>query len=33
MQYENVKTMKLFGVATINVNLLIFLINKKFLNK
>jgi Ras GTPase-activating-like protein IQGAP2/3 len=33
MQYENVKTIKLFGVATVNVNLLIFLINKKFLNK
>jgi len=33
MQYENVHSMKLFGVANVNINLLIFLINKKFLNK
>lgn len=33
MQYENVVSMKLFGIANVNVNLLIFLINKKFLNK
>jgi len=29
-QYENVQTMELFGIATVNVNLLVFLINKKF---
>jgi len=29
-QYENVQTMKLFDIATVNVNLLVFMINKKF---
>ena len=32
LQYENVQTMKLMDAVTVNVNLLIFLINKKFLN-
>lgn len=34
LQYENVPTMKLCdGQVTVNVNLLIFLINKKFFGK
>uniref|UniRef100_A0A3B3Z637 Uncharacterized protein n=1 Tax=Periophthalmus magnuspinnatus TaxID=409849 RepID=A0A3B3Z637_9GOBI len=33
LQYEGVAVMKLFGRATINVNLLIFLLNKKFYGK
>ncbi|KAG7271758.1 hypothetical protein CRUP_032661 [Coryphaenoides rupestris] len=33
MQYEGVAVMKLFDRATINVNLLIFLLNKKFYGK
>lgn len=32
-QYNNVTTFKMFEYCTINVNLLIFLINKKFYNK
>eukprot|EP00055_Hartaetosiga_balthica_P015715 m.94991 g.94991 ORF g.94991 m.94991 type:complete len:1619 (+) comp8935_c0_seq1:39-4895(+) len=32
-QYENVDTIKLFDMCTVNVNLLIFLINKKFYHK
>ena len=30
LQYEGLAVMKMFGRAKINVNLLIFLINKKF---
>lgn len=33
LQYEGVAVMKLFGRATVNVNLLIFLLNKKFYGK
>lgn len=33
LQYEGVAVMKLFDRATINVNLLIFLLNKKFYEK
>lgn len=33
LQYEGVAVMKLFDRATINVNLLIFLLNKKFYGK
>lgn len=33
LQYEGVAVMKLFDKATINVNLLIFLLNKKFYGK
>eukprot|EP00052_Salpingoeca_macrocollata_P027179 m.257054 g.257054 ORF g.257054 m.257054 type:complete len:1548 (+) comp22704_c2_seq1:460-5103(+) len=33
MQYENIPTTKLFDICTISVNLLIFLINKKFYGK
>ncbi len=33
MQYEGVAIMKMFEKARINVNLLIFLINKKFYSK
>ena len=29
-QFDNVQTMTLFGSAVVNVNLLLFLINKKF---
>ena len=30
LQYEGLAIMKMFGRVTVNVNLLIFLINKKF---
>ena len=30
LQYEGMAIMKMFGRVTVNVNLLIFLINKKF---
>jgi hypothetical protein len=33
LQYDGVAVMKMFGKATINVNLLIFLLNKKFYGK
>jgi hypothetical protein len=33
LQYEGVTILKMFGKAKINVNLLIFLINKKFYGK
>ena len=33
LQYEGVAVMKMFGRAKINVNLLIFLLNKKFYGK
>lgn len=33
LQYEGVAVMKIFDRATINVNLLIFLLNKKFYEK
>lgn len=33
LQYEGVAVMKLFNKAKVNVNLLIFLLNKKFLRK
>lgn len=33
LQYEGVAVMKLFDRATVNVNLLIFLLNKKFYGK
>ena len=33
MQYEGVAVMKILGRAKINVNLLIYLINKKFYGK
>uniref|UniRef100_A0A8C4TFU3 IQ motif containing GTPase activating protein 1 n=2 Tax=Polypteridae TaxID=8289 RepID=A0A8C4TFU3_ERPCA len=33
LQYEGVAVMKLFDRATVNVNLLIFLLNKKFYEK
>ncbi len=31
LQYQNTPTMKLFDSCVVNVNLLLFLINKKFL--
>lgn len=33
MQYEGVAVMKMFDKAKVNVNLLIFLLNKKFYGK
>jgi len=33
LQYEGVAVMKMFGKTKINVNLLVFLINKKFYGK
>uniref|UniRef100_A0A3B4ZXQ3 Uncharacterized protein n=1 Tax=Stegastes partitus TaxID=144197 RepID=A0A3B4ZXQ3_9TELE len=33
LQYEGVAVMKMFDKAKVNVNLLIFLLNKKFFNK
>lgn len=33
LQYEGVAVMKIFDRATVNVNLLIFLLNKKFYGK
>lgn len=33
LQYEEVSVMKMFDKAKVNVNLLIFLLNKKFFNK
>lgn len=33
LQYEGVAVMKMFGKAKVNVNLLIFLLNKKFFKK
>jgi Ras GTPase-activating-like protein IQGAP2/3 len=33
MQYENIPTMKMFDMCLVSVNLMIFLINKKFYGK
>ena len=33
LQYEGISTMRMFNMCTVNVNLLIFQINKKFFNK